>query len=214
LILHMLTVGSLGTNCYLVGCPQTNEAAVVDPGGDADLILGEARRLGLKITQIILTHGHFDHIAALRAVHEATGAPIAIHPADAPMLTNPLRSFAFWMGSLQPCPPADVLLNAGDVVRLGRTVQLSVRHVPGHSPGGIALVATGVVFSGDALFAGSIGRTDFPGGSYRQLIASIQSQLLTLPDDTVVYPGHGPLTTIGEERRYNPFLQSEQPELG
>lgn len=202
----MLVVGDLATNCYIVGCEETHEGIIIDPGGDADLILREVDRLGLRILQIVNTHGHFDHTLANGAVKEATGASLAIHPADAPMLTNPLKSLSFWVGSIRPGPAADVLLNDGDVVRFGR-VELKVLHTPGHSPGSISLVTAGTVFTGDALFQGSIGRTDFPGGNYRQLIQSIRTRLLTLPDDTVAYTGHGPATTIGEERRFNPFLQ-------
>lgn len=206
MLIRMLVVGDLATNCYIVGCEETHEGIIIDPGGDADLILQEVDRLGLRILQIVNTHGHFDHTLANGAVKEATGASLAIHPADAHMLTNPLKSLSFWVGSIRPGPAADVLLNDGDVVRFGK-IELKVLHTPGHSPGSISLVTLGTVFTGDALFQGSIGRTDFPGGNYRQLIHSIRTRLLTLPDDTVAYTGHGPATTIGEERRFNPFLQ-------
>ncbi len=224
MLVRMLTVGDLGTNCYLVGCQETHQGIVIDPGGDAELILAEVQRLGLRIVQIINTHGHFDHTLANRQVKETTGAPLAIHAADAEMLTNPLKSFSIWAGNLKPGPAPDALLKDGDVVRFGRE-ELKVLHTPGHSPGSISLSfnppggseppggstkppgGSRVVFTGDALFQGSIGRTDFPGGNYDQLIRSITTRLLVLPDDTLAYTGHGPATTIGDERRDNPFLQ-------
>ncbi len=208
MIIIPLVVGDLATNCYVVGDPETKKGIVIDPGGHAQRILDTVRRQGLDIVTIVDTHGHFDHVMANEAVKEATGAPIAIHPADAPMLTDPKKGFgvfAMFFGGLRGGPPADVLLHDGDEVRFGNQV-LKVAHTPGHSQGSISLVGDGVVFSGDALFQGSIGRTDFPGGDYDQLIASIRARILALPDDTVVYSGHGPATTVGAERRHNPFL--------
>ena len=205
MIVRMLTVGDLATNCYVVGCAKTLEGIVIDPGGDADRILAEVRSLNLRVSLVVDTHGHFDHTLANGMVKSATGARLAIHQADADMLTNPLKSFAFWAGSLKPGVAADVLLKDGDTVRFGQEA-LTVLHTPGHSPGSISLAGTGLVFAGDALFQGSIGRTDFPGGSMDLLLRSIRTRLLTLPDATVVYTGHGPATTIGEERRFNPFL--------
>ncbi len=205
MIVRMLTVGPLATNCYLVGCPKTREALVIDPGGDPLTILAEAGRLALHVRQIVNTHGHFDHTMANHDVKKATGATIAIHALDASMLTNPLASFSFWAGNLRPGPSADRLLQDGDEISAG-TVRLTVAHTPGHSPGSISLIGDQAVFTGDALFQGSIGRTDLPGGDYEQLIQSIKARLLVLPDETVAYTGHGPQTTIGQERRYNPFL--------
>lgn len=205
MIVRMLTVGPLATNCYLVGCPKTREALVIDPGGDPLAILAEAGRLALHVRQIVNTHGHFDHTMANQDVKRATGATISIHALDASMLTNPLASFSFWAGNLRPGPSADCLLQDGDEISAG-TVRLTVAHTPGHSPGSISLIARQAVFTGDALFQGSIGRTDLPGGDYGQLIQSIKARLLVLPDETVAYTGHGPQTTIGQERRYNPFL--------
>jgi hydroxyacylglutathione hydrolase len=204
-IVRTLSVGELATNCHIVGSESTLEAIVIDPGGDADRILAELRRLNLRVVQIVDTHGHFDHTLANGRLKDATGAPLLIHEADAEMLTNPLKGLSFWAGNIRPGPAADGFLNDGDVLRAG-DVSLQVLHTPGHSPGSISLSAAGVVFSGDALFQGSIGRTDFPGGDYNTLIRSIRTRLLTLPDDTVVYTGHGPCTSIGEERQNNPFL--------
>ncbi|MBC7104518.1 MAG: MBL fold metallo-hydrolase, partial [Firmicutes bacterium] len=160
---------------------------------------------GLKLRYIILTHGHVDHIAALGEVREATGAEVLIHAADAEMLTDPTRNLSLFTGRRLRFSPAERLLADGDVVEVG-TVCLEVIHTPGHTPGGICLKTDDVVITGDTLFAGSIGRSDFPGGNHGQLIRSIKERLLCLPGHTRVYPGHGPETTIEEEKRYNPVL--------
>ena len=207
MIIEPLAVGPLQTNCYIVGDEISREGIVIDPGGDADMILETVRRLNLKIKLVVNTHGHFDHVLANKEVVEATGAPLAIHPDDAAMLTNPLRSFSFLAGSFRPGPPATVSLTEGSTVDIG-SLKLQVLHTPGHSPGSISLwcAEENVVFDGDVLFYTGIGRTDFPGGSMRVLMQSIRDKLFTLPDDTVVYSGHGPQTTIGFERKHNPFL--------
>lgn len=207
MIIEQLVVGPLQTNCYIVADQSAKEGIVIDPGGDGDHILSTVQRMGLTIKMVVNTHGHFDHIMANRQVMEGTGAPLAIHPKDADMLTNPLRSFALFVGKIHPSPMATVLLEDGATVEFG-SIQLSVLHTPGHSPGSISLwsPAERVVFSGDALFNLGIGRTDFLGGSMHVLLQSIREKLFTLPDDTVVYPGHGPLTTIGFERKHNPYL--------
>lgn len=208
MIIVPLVVGNLATNCYVVGDPETKKGIVIDPGGHAQRIMDAVRREGLEIVTIVDTHGHFDHVLANEVVKELTGAAIAIHPADAEMLTDPKKGsgmFAMFFGGMRGGPAADVLLEDGDQVRFGN-LSLKVAHTPGHSQGSVSLVGDGVVFSGDALFQGSIGRTDFPGGNYQQLIDSIRTRILTLPDDTVVYSGHGPATTVGAEKRYNPFL--------
>jgi hydroxyacylglutathione hydrolase len=201
----MLHVGPLQTNCYIVGCEDTKEGAIIDPGGDAKRILAEVERLGLKIKYVINTHGHFDHTLANKGVVKATGASLAIHSADAPALTE--GGGAFFFGVIgKASPPADTILEEGQVLTLGR-IELKVLHTPGHSPGSICLYSEeeGVLFDGDVLFNAGMGRYDLPGGDYRVLMESIK-RLLTLPDDTIVYPGHGPATTIGHERRNNPFL--------
>jgi len=207
LIIEKLVVGALQTNCYLVGDEATREGIIIDPGGNGALILETVQRLKLDVKLVVNTHGHVDHIAANREVMEATGAPLAIHPDDASMLTNPLRSFAILMGKIHPSPPATVLLEEGSTVEFGSIV-LQVLHTPGHSAGSISLwcAEEKAVFSGDVLFNLSIGRADLPGGSQRVLLQSIREKLFTLPDDTVVYPGHGPVTTIGFERVHNPWV--------
>ena len=205
MILETLEVGPLATNCYIVGSESGGEGMIIDPGGDAKQILKKVSDLKLDIKLIVLTHGHMDHVGALGEVKEATGADIAAHTDDARTLSDGSLSVLF--GISQSAPPLpDRLLNDDDKIALG-SLNFIVRHTPGHSPGGICLLGEGVVFSGDTLFNYGIGRSDLPGGNYNQLIDSINSKLMVLADDTIVYPGHGPKTTVGAERRGNPFLQ-------
>ena len=201
-----LEVGSLGTNCYITYCENTKKAVIIDPGGDAAKILAAVSREGLLVEAIINTHGHADHVLANVKVQEATGAPIWIHSADADMLGSGSRNLSAFLGGATSCGKADRLLTDGEVLPIG-DFSLTVLHTPGHTPGGISLLFDKTVFVGDTLFAESIGRTDFPGGSYSQLINSIQTKLMTLDDEVKAYPGHGPATTIGWERRQNPFIQ-------
>ena len=204
MILKKLVTGSFATNCYIVGSDSDKVGMIIDPGDEARQILDNVKDLGLDIKLIVLTHGHFDHLGALKEVKEATGAELAVHADDASYLQErPLKTtFGF---PYPDTPPIDRLLNGGDSMDIG-DLNFSVIHTPGHSPGGICLLGQGVVFSGDTLFNYGIGRTDFPGGSHDQLLNSIHTQLMVLPDDTAVYPGHGPDTTIGTERQGNPFL--------
>jgi glyoxylase-like metal-dependent hydrolase (beta-lactamase superfamily II) len=188
-------------NCYVVS--EGDEAVVIDPGEAAPELL--AYIAPLKVTMIVNTHGHCDHCGGNAGVVAATGAPLAIHLADLPLLQSLEHQGRMFGVAFPPSPEPDVFLEAGQFVPVGET-RFEVRHSPGHSPGHIVLVTPGTAFVGDVLFEGSIGRTDLPGGDFGQLIHSIKSQLLTLPDDTVVYSGHGPATTIGAERATNPFL--------
>ena len=195
MFVKMFTVGLIETNCFLVGDSKAEEAIVIDPGFDkvseTDRILAEIERNKFHIKYIVNTHGHPDHTGGNRALKDATSAPLLIHELDTPMLEN---------------NPPDKTIGEGDVLEIGE-VRLRVLHTPGHSPGSVALLAADSVFVGDTLFAGSIGRYDLPGGSLEQLMNSIKTKLLALPDNTKVFPGHGPVTTVGEERRSNPFLQ-------
>jgi len=205
MMIETLAVGPLQVNCHIVACPETGEAMVIDPGDEAQRILNLLEARHLKATAIVNTHGHFDHVGGNRTLCEATGAPLMIHGADVELLRRAQQSAASYGLKTTPSPEPDRVLDDGEVVRVGN-LSFKVLHVPGHSPGGICLHHEGHVFVGDSLFAGSIGRTDLPGGDYDTLISSIRSKLWRLGDDTVVYSGHGPDTTIGRERRTNPFV--------
>lgn len=205
MIVKVLVVGPVMANCYVIGCEQTGEAAVIDPGDETDRILLSLAESKLTLNYIINTHGHFDHVGGNRRLKEATGAKILIHPLDAPMLRLLSASASAWGFSADDSPPPDRTVEDGDIIRFG-TITMTVLHTPGHSPGGISLYTDGHVFVGDTLFAGSIGRTDFPGGDYGTLISSIRRKLLVLDDDVRVLTGHGPQTTIGKEKKFNPFL--------
>lgn len=201
-----MEVGSLGTNCYIAYSETSRKAAVIDPGGNAEDIVAALRRENLTVECIINTHGHADHVLANMKVKEATVAPILIHQAEADMLVSAQKNLSAWIGGGTSCGPADRTLKDGDVIAVGE-IEFKVIHTPGHTPGGICLLAGDVLFSGDTLFAESIGRTDFPGGSYQQIINSIKDKLMILADDVKVLPGHGPGSTIGWERKHNPFIQ-------
>ncbi|MCL4393418.1 MAG: MBL fold metallo-hydrolase [Chloroflexi bacterium] len=206
MILDCLVVGPLSVNCYLVGDERTRQGIVIDPGDDARKIIDGIKRHQLQIVAIVNTHAHFDHVGAVEAVRKFTGAPFLLHAEEAPVLEYAASSAAaFGLEVAQP-QPADRLLRQGDEVSAG-AVELNVIETPGHTPGGICLYTAGVLFAGDTLFRGGIGRVDLPGGDYAVLMRSIGDRLLALPDSTKVYPGHGPATTISEERRLNPFLK-------
>ena len=205
MLIHSMTVGPIQANCYVLGCEETQEAVVIDPGGEADRILRSLEESKLALKYILNTHGHFDHVAANRRMQEATSAPILIHSLDAPMLENLAASAATWGLSAENSPPPERLLSEGDTIAFGKFA-LNVIHTPGHTPGGVSFHSDNMVFVGDTLFAGSVGRTDFPGGNAATLKDSIQQKLFTLGDEVTVYPGHMGTTTIGQERRHNPFV--------
>ena len=207
MIITELAVGPIQANCYIVGCEETKAAAVIDPGDDADRILMDLAESKLTVSCIINTHGHFDHVGANKRLKEVTGADIMIHELDAPMLSE-LAATAGAMGlRADDSPPADRILADNDTITFGN-ITLTVLHTPGHTRGGISLFTEGHVFVGDTLFAGSVGRTDFPGGDFATLKASVKSKLYVLDDDTIVYPGHMGRTTIGREKQSNPFVRA------
>jgi len=203
---HSLVVGPLETNCYLVWDTQTHQAAIIDPGGDADAIVDCAASNGLDVKYVLLTHGHPDHCFVAGDLEKRYGAEVCMHEADIEQVKQglALAELFYDVSSFVEVSPSK-LLNDGDVLRLGESA-IEVIHTPGHSPGGLCFVTDAGVFCGDTVFAGSIGRTDFPGGSHTELIASIDTKLLPMTDDTPLYPGHGPCTTVGRERASNPFL--------
>ncbi len=209
MIVETIVVGALQVNCYLLGCERAQQAIVIDPGDNPAAILRALQRYGLSLAKIIATHAHFDHVLAARRLQEATGAAFQLHPADRPLLAAMQRTTLAWMG-YDPGEPPQVNggLTEGEIITAG-DMALEVRATPGHSPGGVTLVdhAGRRAFTGDALFAGSIGRTDLHGGNLELLLASIQAQILSLPDDYAVLPGHGEASTVGAERRGNPFLE-------
>jgi glyoxylase-like metal-dependent hydrolase (beta-lactamase superfamily II) len=208
MLFRALELGPFLANCYIVGSDRTGEGIIIDPVAEAETIMDNVRQLGLTIKLIIATHSHPDHIMALGQIKEETGAPFAMHEAEsAGMIASGMARVMgmFMSGSAEPLPKPDMLLKDGEAIEVG-DLSFTVLHTPGHSPGGISLYGQGMVFVGDTLFNFSIGRTDFPGCSHQQLIESINSKLLTLPDETIVYPGHGPQTTIRAERQHNPFL--------
>lgn len=209
LIHEVLPVGWLQCNCHVVGDPVTREAIVVDPGDEPEQILAVLRKHNFKVKQIVITHAHPDHVGGAAKLKAATGAPVLMHPDDLWLLENvPMQCAAFGF----PAPPAVTLdqpLRAGDELRWGEGLRAQALHTPGHTPGSLCLYLPEQRFllAGDTLFAGSIGRTDLWGGSTESILRSIHTHLLALDDATVVFPGHGPETTIGAERKRNPFLQ-------
>lgn len=205
-----LVVGPLQANCYVVWDKDGRSAAIIDPGGDPEEIISVVDDEKLKPVVLINTHGHIDHIAANRAIKERYDIPLLIHREDSASLTDPgLNLSAMGFGQLDS-PPSDRELQDGDEIPVGE-IMLKVISTPGHTPGGICLLISrsdqpDVIITGDTLFAGGVGRTDFPGGSWDLLMESIRNRLLSFPDETIILPGHGPHSTIGEERKSNPFL--------
>lgn len=206
LIIKRLQVGIYAANCYIVASSDKSEAIVVDPGGDVEYLLSEINRVGVEVKSIILTHGHGDHIGGVVALKKALSVPVMIHKADMEMV----KSSALNMSSSMPMGEVyfepDLLLTDGDEITIGDEKLITI-HTPGHTLGGICLYGGGNLITGDTLFKGSIGRTDLYGGDFDTIIRSIKNKLLKLPDDTVVYPGHGPESSIGNERLRNPFLK-------
>jgi glyoxylase-like metal-dependent hydrolase (beta-lactamase superfamily II) len=200
--------GVFAENCYLIVDEQAKQCAVVDPGEEAGLILHKIEETGSTLVGIWLTHAHLDHVVGVARVAEETrgGVPVWLHPGDRPLYDAvPQQAGAFGLAPPPELPAPNHDMVHGEQLAVGQ-LRFAIRHAPGHSPGSVCLIGHGVAFSGDVLFAGSIGRTDLPGGDFETLISSIERELLSLPDETIVYSGHGPETTIGRERRTNPFL--------
>lgn len=209
MILDRITAGIYATNCYVIGCENTRQGIIVDPGGDAGRIMQAVSKNGLDIKYIILTHGHFDHIGALEEVKDKTAAKVAVHAGDAHMLDDPGKSLAALVGGGTGTVSPDVLLKDGDRIKVG-DLEMEIIHTPGHTPGSICIkIGDAVLISGDTLFAGSVGRTDLPGGDFESLMHSIKTRLAVLPGHTKVYPGHGVATTIEREKEKNPFLNGK-----
>ncbi|MDP2948768.1 MAG: MBL fold metallo-hydrolase [Chloroflexota bacterium] len=214
MILEGFPTGIFQENCFIAGCPATKEAMVVDPGDDAPDILAALHRLGLTAKLIVVTHEHIDHIGAVEAVRQATKAPLAMHPIAYAATAGQSQAAMMFLG--RPAPPLnepEIWLDEGQQIEVGK-LRFQVLFCPGHTPGHICLYGEGVVFSGDVLFQLSIGRFDLPGGDGRALLKSIQEKLFSLPDETLVLPGHGPTTTVGREKQSNPFLKYPHVYMG
>lgn len=217
MLLYSRVVGPLATNCYIAVCEETGEALIIDPGffaEEKDGILSKIVQYGLKVKYVLNTHGHVDHTSGNSILKAFTGANVLIHKDDASMLIDPSRNLSSMLGRSSISPRADKLLEDGEIIEVG-TLEFRVIHTPGHTKGSISLFCEeeSVVFTGDTLFAGSIGRTDLPESSFEEIMLSLREKLMRLPDETVVYPGHGGKTTIGRERRTNLFLSSGWKDL-
>lgn len=213
MILKQMKVGSMDVFSYILGCEETRKGLVIDPAGEEDRILEAAQAWGLTIESVVNTHGHADHTCGNRKIVERTGARIFMHALDDRLFNTPEgHTMALQMG-LAPSPSADVLVNDGDTIPFGKS-KLSVLHTPGHSPGGVCLRVENNLFTGDTLFIGAIGRTDLPGGSLTILLKSVKERIISLPDDTIVWPGHDygstSSSTVGREKRQNPYITDFQ----
>ncbi len=204
MILETLPVGPLAANCHVVGCPDTREGFVIDPGGDAPVIIEAIERLEILVRYILNTHGHVDHVAANDAVRDATGASLYIHEGDREMIECPDPDWAAMVGGWDASVP-DATFGEGDILTVG-SLQVQVLHTPGHSPGCVCLSVGGDLFTGDTLFASGIGRSDLPGGNWETLQASLRRLMAEIDPAMRVHPGHGPSSTMGEEIRVNPWL--------
>ena len=202
-----LVVGPLFSNCYIVWDDRVKEGVIIDPGEDAHTILKRIRESGLEIKYILATHGHFDHVGAVAPLKRALNVEFLAHQGDYFFIEDGKNAARRWGFDIEQPPQPDRFIRDGDKIKIGG-FEFEVMHTPGHSPGGISFLYNSMVFAGDTLFQGSIGRTDFRKGSFDDLKQSIKTRLYTLPDDTVVYTGHGPMTTIGAEKKHNAFVRA------
>lgn len=208
-IVRGIVVGSFAENCWIIGNRRSGEAICVDPGDSADEVLALARDMGVRIRYIANSHAHIDHVLGVRGVRDATDAKFLLHPGDLDLARGTAESAKRWMGvEIESPPDPDAFIADGDEIDIDG-LKLTVLHTPGHTRGSVCFYADGIVFAGDTLFQGSIGRTDLPGGDYDEEMASIVERLLVLPDDTIVLPGHMEQTTIGHERQRNPYVRME-----
>jgi len=202
-----LVVGLLLSNCYIVWDEDVKQGVIIDPGDDADVILNSVKKLGIEIIYILATHGHFDHVGAVAPLKKELKVDFLAHKGDLFFIEDGEDSARRWGIIIEQPPKPDRFIDDGDKIKVGG-FELEVLHTPGHSPGGVSFLYDRMVFGGDTLFQGSIGRTDFREGSFEELSNSIRTRLYTLPDDTIVYTGHGPVTTIGDEKRNNAFVRA------
>ena len=202
-----LIVGPLFSNCYIVWDDDNKQGVIIDPGDDPDIILEKVKELNISIKYILATHGHFDHVGAVAPLKRELNVDFLAHEGDLFFIEDGEKSARSWGIKIEQPPKPDRFINDGERIKVGG-FELEVLHTPGHSPGGVSFLFDRMIFSGDTLFQGSIGRTDFRKGSFEVLAKSIKTRLYNLPDDTIVYTGHGPVTTIGDEKRYNAFIKA------
>ena len=203
---EQLVVGPLFSNCYIVWDDSVKQGVIIDPGEDAQTILERIKELGIEIKYILATHGHFDHVGAVAPLKRELKVEFLAHKDDFFFIEDGENAARRWGFMIEQPPKPDRFIEEGDTIEVG-AFELEVLHTPGHSPGGVSFLYNGIVFCGDTLFQGNIGRTDFRMSSFEELAKSIKTRLYTLPDDTVVYTGHGPPTTIGAEKKFNPFVK-------
>ena len=206
MIIEKITVGPLSTNCYIVGDEEGGECFVIDPGAEAKRIVDSIKKLNMKVKNIIATHCHYDHISAISEVSTATGAEILIHIEDAGLLNDSKKNLSFWFDVEEEFEIKKRFIKDGDILKIGK-LRGEVIHTPGHTPGSISIKMNKNIFTGDLIFAGSVGRTDLPGASQVKLFESIKKKILPLEDDVTILPGHGPETTLLKEKKENPFVK-------